>query len=60
MILEGEASDILHDWVKKRYNIFYKYDGQKVFMVEIYEPATKRTYLPNEETKYFLEIIFSY
>lgn len=59
MILEGEASEILHDWVKGRYQIFYKYDGQRVFMVEIYEPETDRIFLPNEETIYFLEKIFS-
>ena len=59
MILEGEASDILHDWVKGRYQIFYKYDGRQVFMIEIYEPETDRVFLPNEETKYFLEIVFS-
>lgn len=59
MILEGEASEILHDWVKGRYQIFYKYDGQRVFMVEIYEPETDRVFLPNEETEYFLSIIFT-
>lgn len=59
MILEGEASEILHDWVKERYQIFYKYDGQRVFMIEIYEPETDMVFLPNEETQYFLEIIFS-
>jgi hypothetical protein len=59
MILEGEASNILHEWVKGRYQIYYKYDGQGVFMVEIFEPETNRTFLPNDETMYFLEIIFS-
>ena len=59
MILEGEASDILHDWVKERYQIFYKYDGSRVFMIEIYEPETDRIFLPNEETEYYLETIFS-
>lgn len=58
-ILEGEASEILHDWVKGRYEIFYKCDGQKIFMIEIYEKETKQTFLPNEETAYFLDIIFS-
>ena len=59
MILEGEASEILHDWVKGRYQIFYKYDGVRVFMMEIYEPETDRIFLPNEETAYYLDIIFS-
>jgi hypothetical protein len=59
MILEGEASDILHEWVRGRYQIFYKYDGVRVFMIEIYEPETKKVFLPNEETEYFLDIIFS-
>jgi len=59
MILEGEASEILHDWVKGRYQIFYKNDGQKVFLMEIYEPETDLIFLPNEETEYFLEKIFS-
>ena len=59
MILEGEASEILHDWVKGRYQIFYKYDGVRVFMMEIYEPETDRIFFPNEETEYYLEIIFT-
>ena len=59
MILEGEASDILHDWVKGRYQIFYKYDGVRAYMIEIYESETDMIFLPNEETSYFLEIIFA-
>ena len=59
MTLEGNASDILHDWIKGRYQIFYKYDGNRVFMIEIYEPETDRSFLPNEETEYFLHIILS-
>ena len=60
MILEGNASDILHEWVKGRYQIFYKYDGIRVFMIEIYEPETDMVFQPNEETAYFLEIIFTH
>lgn len=58
MILEGEASEILHDWVKGRYQIFHKYNGMSVFQIEIYEPETDRIFFPNEETEYFLQIIF--
>ena len=60
MILEGNASDILHDWVKERYQIFYKYDGIKVSGIQIYEPETDLVFLPNEETEYFLSIIFTH
>ena len=52
MILEGNASDILHEWVKGRYQIFYKYDGSNASMIEIYETEADKTFYPNEETKY--------
>lgn len=56
-ILEGEASSILKDWVEGRYEVYYKYDDKKIFMIELYEFETNTTFLPNEETKHFLEII---
>ena len=59
MILEGNASDILHEWVKGRYQIFYKYDGSNASMIEIYETEADKTFYPNEETKYYLEIILN-
>lgn len=55
--LQGEASDILREWVNGRYEVFYKYDGERVFQIELYETETKTTFLPNEETEHFLEII---
>jgi len=55
--LQGEASDILREWVNGRYEVFYKYDGERVFQIELYETETKTSFLPNEETEYFLEII---
>lgn len=55
--LEGNASDILKQWVDGRYEVFYKYDGQRVFQIEIYERETDLSFIPNEETKHFLEII---
>lgn len=58
-ILEGEASNILKDWVEGRYEVFYKYDDKNIFMIELYEFETNTTFLPNEETKHFLEIILS-
>ena len=55
--LQGNASDILKCWVDGQYQIFYKYDGVRVFQIEIYETETDMTFLPNEETEYFLEKI---
>lgn len=55
--LEGNASDILKEWVDGRYEIFYKYDGGRVFQIELFETETKTTFLPNEETQYYLEIL---
>ena len=46
-ILEGEASDILKDWVEGRYEVYYKYDGDKIFMIELYEFETNTTFLPS-------------
>lgn len=57
--LEGNASDILKDWVDGRYQVFYKYDGVKVSQIEIYETETDMSFLPNEETEYFLEILLN-
>jgi hypothetical protein len=59
-ILEGNASEILLDWAKDRYQVFYKYDGYDVSQIEIYETETKTSFLPNEETEYFLGIILTY
>ena len=53
--LQGEASDILREWVNGRYEVFYKYDGERVFQIELYETETKTSFLPNEETEYFSE-----
>jgi len=55
--LEGNASDILKEWVDGRYEVFYKYNGERVFQIELYEKETNTSFLPNEETKHFLEII---
>jgi hypothetical protein len=55
--LEGNASDILKEWVDGRYEVFYKYDGDRVFQIELHEKETNTSFLPNEETKHFLEII---
>ena len=56
-VLEGNASDILKQWVDGRYEVFYKFDGERVFQIEIYERETDLSFTPNEETKHFLEII---
>ena len=56
-ILQGNASEILKDWVDGRYQVFYKYDGTKISNIEIYEAETDMTFSPNEETEYFLEIL---
>lgn len=58
-VLQGNASDILKDWIDGRYDIFYKYDGTNVSMIEIYENETNSSFLPNEETEYFLHRIFA-
>lgn len=55
--LEGNASDILKEWVDGRYEVFYKYNGERVFQIELYEKETNTSFLPNEETEHFLEII---
>ena len=57
--LEGNASDILKGWVDEQYDIFYKYDGKRISQVEIYDKENDLSYLPNEETEYFLEIILN-
>lgn len=57
--LQGDASDILKEWVDGRYTVFYKWDGSRAFQIELYEKETKTTFLPNEETEYFLEIILN-
>ena len=57
--LQGNASDILKSWVDGQYQIFYKYDGRRISQIEIYEEETNMTFLPNEETEYFLEIILN-
>lgn len=57
--LEGNASDILKGWVDGRYEVYYKYDGERIFQIEIYERETNTTFLPNEETEHFLEIILN-
>ena len=58
--LQGNASEILKEWVDGRYQVFYKYDGVNVSQIELYESETKDSFLPNEETEYFLEIILGY
>lgn len=57
--LEGNASDILKQWSEGRYEVFYKYDGNRVFQIELFEKETNTTFLPNEETEYFLEIVLN-
>lgn len=57
--LEGNASDILKEWVDGRYTVFYKWNGQYAFNIELYERETKTTFLPNEETEHFLEIVLN-
>lgn len=57
--LQGEASDILKEWVDGRYEVFYKYDGARVFQIELLDIEDKTVYLPNEETQYFLEIVLN-
>lgn len=57
--LQGNASEILKEWVDGRYQVFYKYDGVRVSQIEIYESETDMTFLPNEETEYFLEILLN-
>lgn len=57
--LQGNASDILKDWVDGKYEVFYKYDGVRVSQIEIYEAETDMSFLPNEETEYFLEILLN-
>lgn len=57
--LEGNASDILKAWVDGQYEVFYKYDGVRISQIEIYERENGLSYLPNEETEYFLEIILN-
>jgi hypothetical protein len=58
-ILHGNASDILKDWAEGKYELYYKCDGKRIFQMELYEFETNTTFLPNEETEYFLEIILS-
>jgi hypothetical protein len=57
--LQGNASDILKEWVDGRYDVHYKYDGDRVFQIEIFEKETRTSFLPNEETEYFLEIVLN-
>lgn len=57
--LHGKASDILKEWVKGRYEVFYKYDGVNLSDIELYETETKTSFAPSEEVKYYLEIILS-
>lgn len=57
--LEGNASEILKDWVDGRYQIFYKFDGTTASQIEIYEAETDMSFTPNEETEYFLEILLN-
>ena len=59
-VLEGNASDILRDWCEGRFEVFYKYFGTGVSQIELFEKATKTSFLPNEETQYYLEIILTY
>ena len=58
-ILQGNASDILKDWVEGRYEVYYKCNDKNIFMIEIYEFETNTTFLPNEETEHYLGIILS-
>ncbi len=55
--LEGNASDILKEWVDGKYEVFYKYDGFHISQIELYETETKTSYLPSEEVEYYLEIV---
>lgn len=55
--LEGNASDILKEWVDGRYEVHYKYDGERVFQIELFETETKTSFLPSEEVEHYLEII---
>ena len=55
--LQGNASDILKDWVDGRYEVFYKYDGHRISQIEIFESETDLTFLPSEEVEYYLQII---
>ena len=57
--LQGNASDILKEWVDGHYEVFYKYDGERIFQIELLNIEEKTVYLPNEETEYFLEIILN-
>ena len=57
--LQGNASDILKEWVDGRYQVFYKYNSEKITQIEIYESETDTTWIPNEETEYFLEKILN-
>lgn len=58
-ILQGNASDILKEWVDGRYTVFYKWNGEYAFQIELFEKETQVTYLPNEETLYYLEILLN-
>lgn len=57
--LEGQASDILKEWVDGRYDIYYKYDGDRIFQIEIYEKETQTSYRPSVEVEHYLEIILN-
>ena len=57
--LTGEASDILKEWVDGKYEVFYKYDGRRIFQIELLDIEEKTVFLPNEETEHYLEIILS-
>ena len=57
--LQGKASDILKEWVKGRYEVFYKSDGVNLSDIELYEMETKTSFTPSEEVEYYLEIILS-
>ena len=57
--LQGKASDILREWVNGRYEVFYKFDGERIFQIELHEIENNTTFLPNEETEHYLEIILS-
>ena len=57
--LQGEASDILKGWVDGHYMVFYKWNGEYAFQIEIFDREDNTTYLPNEETEYYLEIVLN-
>lgn len=57
--LQGEASDILKEWTEGRYTVFYKWNGEYAFQIELHEKETNTTFLPNEETLYYLEIVLN-